>query len=74
MRGRAVNPEAQKRGIHAMDNLKELFEQAVADRKSLSERPNNATLLKLYSLYKQATEGDVHGNLPDVNDFVGCAK
>jgi diazepam-binding inhibitor (GABA receptor modulating acyl-CoA-binding protein) len=55
-------------------NLNELFEQATADSRTLPERPDNAALLKLYSLYKQVTEGDVHGNLPDVNDFVGRAK
>jgi diazepam-binding inhibitor (GABA receptor modulating acyl-CoA-binding protein) len=57
-----------------MDNLKELFDQAAAESKNLPERPDNLTLLKLYSLYKQAMEGDVHGNLPDANDFVGRAK
>lgn len=31
-------------------------------------------MLKLYALYKQGTEGDVAGNLPDLNDFVGRAK
>ena len=55
-------------------DLNAQFEQAAADSKNLPERPDNATLLKLYSLYKQGTEGDVHGNLPDVNDFVGRAK
>ena len=59
---------------YAMDNLNELFEQAAVESKNPPERPDNLTLLKLYSLYKQATEGDVHGNLPDVNDFVGRAK
>lgn len=38
--------------------LNERFEQAVAGSKSLGSRPDNNTLLKLYSLYKQATEGD----------------
>jgi diazepam-binding inhibitor (GABA receptor modulator, acyl-CoA-binding protein) len=38
--------------------LKERFEQAVAASKQLSDRPDNNTLLKLYSLYKQATDGD----------------
>jgi diazepam-binding inhibitor (GABA receptor modulating acyl-CoA-binding protein) len=55
--------------------LKELFEQAAADSKSLSERPSNDTLLQLYSLYKQATEGDVHGDPPaNPFDFVNKAK
>lgn len=55
--------------------LKEQFEKAVADSKNLSEKPGNDTLLKLYSLYKQATEGDVTAD-PPVNpfDFVAKAK
>ena len=34
------------------------FELAVANSKTLTEKPDNETLLKLYSLYKQAIEGD----------------
>ncbi|MCR6719526.1 MAG: acyl-CoA-binding protein [Chitinophagaceae bacterium] len=44
--------------------LKELFEQAVANSKMLSEKPSNEVLLQLYSLYKQATEGDVNTDPP----------
>jgi diazepam-binding inhibitor (GABA receptor modulator, acyl-CoA-binding protein) len=51
-----------------------LFEQAVADSKELSERPSNETLLQLYSFYKQATEGDVNGEAPNMFDFVAKAK
>lgn len=55
--------------------LKEQFEQAVAESKSLSERPSNDTLLQLYSLYKQATEGDVSIDPPsNPFDFVAKAK
>jgi diazepam-binding inhibitor (GABA receptor modulator, acyl-CoA-binding protein) len=55
--------------------LKELFEQAAADSKTLSERPSNDTLLQLYSLYKQATEGDVNAEPPsNPFDFVNKAK
>lgn len=51
------------------------FEQAVADSKTLSERPSNETLLLLYSLYKQATEGDAPGEGPsNPFDFVAKAK
>ena len=53
---------------------KQLFEQAVADSKELSERPSNKTLLQLYSWYKQATEGDVNGEAPNMFDFVAKAK
>lgn len=54
--------------------LTQAFEQAVADSKSLSDRPSNETLLLLYSLYKQATEGDVNGEAPTMFDFVAKAK
>ena len=57
-----------------MANLAKLFEQAVADSKKLTERPDNATLLKLYALYKQATDGDVAGKRPGFTDLVGRAK
>jgi diazepam-binding inhibitor (GABA receptor modulating acyl-CoA-binding protein) len=53
----------------------ELFEQAVANSKTLTAKPSNEILLKLYSLYKQATEGDCN-NEPPSNpfDFVNIAK
>ncbi len=56
-------------------DLHQQFEQAVADSKELGERPSNETLLQLYSLYKQGTEGDVNIE-PPVNpfDFVAKAK
>lgn len=55
--------------------LKEQFEQAVAGSKTLSQKPDNNTLLSLYSLYKQATEGDVSGDAPsNPFDFVARAK
>lgn len=56
-------------------DLKSLFEQAAEDSKNLSERPSNDTLLQLYSLYKQATEGDVNVDPPsNPFDFVSRAK
>lgn len=57
-----------------MGDLKTKFDQAVADSKTLSERPDNQTLLKLYALYKQATTGDVDGKRPGFSDMVGRAK
>jgi diazepam-binding inhibitor (GABA receptor modulating acyl-CoA-binding protein) len=55
--------------------LSELFEKAVSDSKSLSEKPSNETLLQLYSLYKQATEGDNTSDPPsNPFDFVAKAK
>jgi len=53
----------------------ELFEQAVKDSKTLAQKPDNDILLQLYSLYKQATEGDVNVDPPaNAFDFVGKAK
>ena len=55
--------------------LQQLFEQAVANSKMLSEKPSNEVLLQLYSLYKQATEGDVNADPPaNPFDFVAKAK
>ena len=39
-------------------SLKEQFTEAVVTSKTLPEKPDNEVLLTLYSLYKQATEGD----------------
>jgi len=57
-----------------MADLKTTFEKAVADSKGLSEKPDNATLLQLYALYKQASSGDVDGKRPGFTDMVGRAK
>ena len=57
-----------------MADLKAAFESAVAGSKELSERPDNATLLKLYALYKQATVGDNSETKPGFSDMVGRAK
>ncbi len=55
--------------------LMQQFESAVATSKTLSERPSNETLLQLYSLYKQASEGDVNAEPPsNPFDFVAKAK
>jgi acyl-CoA-binding protein len=57
-----------------MANLKATFDKAVADSKQLPEKPDNTTLLKLYALYKQASDGDVEGKRPGFTDMVGRAK
>ncbi len=56
--------------------VKSLFERAVDESKTLNNRPSNETMLQLYSLYKQATEGDVNENAApgDPFDFVAKAK
>lgn len=57
-----------------MSDLKSRFEQAAKDIQSLTERPDNDTLLRLYGLYKQGSEGDVSSAKPGFFDFVGTAK
>ena len=57
-----------------MSDLQKKFEAAVALSKSLSERPDNDTLLKLYALYKQGTSGDAQGSRPGFGDLIGRAK
>jgi len=54
--------------------LQSRFLAAVEQSKNLAERPDSATLLKLYALFKQASEGDVSGDKPGAMDFVGAAK
>lgn len=57
-----------------MSDLQSRFKQAQDDLNGLSERPDNNTLLKLYALYKQATQGDAEGERPNGFDFVRRAK
>ena len=57
-----------------MSNLKARFDNAVAESKSLPDKPDNMTLLKIYALYKQASAGDVDGKRPGFADMVGRAK
>ncbi len=57
-----------------MADLKTRFDQAMADSKSLPEKPDNMTLLKIYALYKQASRGDADGERPGFADMVGRAK
>ena len=57
-----------------MSDLNAAFEAAVAGATTLSEKPDNQTLLKIYSLYKQATEGDNSAAKPGFADIVARAK
>ena len=57
-----------------MADLDADFEAAVANSKKLPQRPDNATLLKIYGLYKQATVGDNSEKKPGFGDMVGRAK
>ena len=55
--------------------LKDLFQEAILNSKLLAEKPDNDTLLKLYALYKQATEGDANSDGPaNAFDFVAKFK
>jgi acyl-CoA-binding protein len=57
-----------------MAELQAKFEQAVADSKKLPEKPDNATLLQLYALFKQASSGDADRERPGLGDFVARSK
>lgn len=57
-----------------MDDIKSRFEQAVKESKALPEKPDNMTLLRIYALYKQGSQGDAEGDRPGLTDFVGRAK
>jgi acyl-CoA-binding protein len=57
-----------------MSDLEKRFAAAQKAVKGLRDRPDNDTLLELYSYYKQASEGDVAGDRPGTFDFVDRAK
>src|ERR1700750_1183355 len=56
------------------NDLQSQFEQAYLDITRLGHRPDNDTLLRIYALYKQGSEGDAQGDKPGFFDFVGTAK
>jgi diazepam-binding inhibitor (GABA receptor modulator, acyl-CoA-binding protein) len=56
-------------------DLQQQFEAAATSSKTLAQKPDNETLLQLYSLYKQGTEGDTNAEPPsNPFDFVAKAK
>lgn len=55
-------------------SLQEQFTLALAESKTLPERPDNLTLLTIYALFKQGSTGDATGDRPGMTDFVGRAK
>jgi diazepam-binding inhibitor (GABA receptor modulator, acyl-CoA-binding protein) len=57
-----------------MASLSEEFEAAKKKVMELPEKPSNEKMLALYSLNKQATEGDVNIEKPAMFDFVAAAK
>jgi diazepam-binding inhibitor (GABA receptor modulating acyl-CoA-binding protein) len=52
----------------------QLFDAAVERSKTFTKRPTNEELLRLYGLFKQATEGDAAGDRPGGFDFKAIAK
>jgi acyl-CoA-binding protein len=57
-----------------MSELEKRFAAAQKAAKSLRDRPDNDTLLELYSYFKQASDGDAAGERPGAFDFVARAK
>ena len=57
-----------------MSDLAQRFTAAQKAAKGLKERPDNDTLLEIYSYFKQATEGGAAGQRPGVFDFVARTK
>jgi diazepam-binding inhibitor (GABA receptor modulator, acyl-CoA-binding protein) len=57
-----------------MSALKPQFDKASEDAKALKSRPDNDTLLKMYALYKQGSEGDNAGKRPGLTDPIGRRK
>jgi diazepam-binding inhibitor (GABA receptor modulating acyl-CoA-binding protein) len=56
------------------DPLEQTFQQASQLVNTLRQKPANDELLKLYALFKQATEGDVSGEKPSPFDIKGQFK
>jgi len=57
-----------------MTDLMRRFEAAQLAARNLRDKPDNDTLLELYSYFKQATEGNVSADQPGAFDFVARAK
>ena len=55
-------------------SIEKNFKKAAKEILNISTRPDDKTLLMLYSLYKQATEGDVSGGLPISGGIPAIAK
>ena len=54
--------------------MSEAFQKAAEEVKTLAGDPSNDEKLKIYSLYKQATIGDVNTTRPGMLDMTGKAK
>ncbi|XP_034434605.1 acyl-CoA-binding protein-like [Hippoglossus hippoglossus] len=57
-----------------MADLQAKFDTAAAEVKLLTVKPTDGDMLQVYSLFKQATLGDVNTGRPGMFDFTGKAK
>ncbi|XP_041663645.1 acyl-CoA-binding protein [Cheilinus undulatus] len=57
-----------------MADLKSQFDKAAEEVKTLKAKPSDEEMLQVYSLFKQATVGDVNTTRPGMFDFTGKAK
>lgn len=57
-----------------IDELRQTFELAKSRLNTLTSPPDQATMLTLYALFKQATDGDVSGHRPGPTKLVERAK
>jgi acyl-CoA-binding protein len=60
--------------VPAEGDVAAAFASAQGRVKTLSAKPGPIQLLRLYSLYKQATVGDAAGARPGLTDFTARAK
>uniref|UniRef100_A0A3P8UDQ7 Acyl-CoA-binding protein n=1 Tax=Amphiprion percula TaxID=161767 RepID=A0A3P8UDQ7_AMPPE len=57
-----------------MADLQAKFDAAASEVKQLKAKPTDDEMLQVYSLFKQATVGDVNTARPGMLDFTGKAK
>ncbi len=60
--------------IKIIMDINESFKSALERVQSLDTRPSNENLLKIYGLYKQATEGEIKEDRPGGFDFKAIVK
>jgi acyl-CoA-binding protein len=69
---------APKSAVPAIDldsgDLDARFKRAADASRTLVKRPDAATMLSLYAMFKQAGAGDAVGDKPGITDRVGRAK
>ena len=55
-------------------SLEDKFKEYANAVKKIQKKPSDENLLKLYSFYKQATEGDINTTCPSVFNYVNYTK